>query len=236
MSEEMDQLEALSGKDRARAIMAVVRDLVHEQQRITTAAIDSRCLLLPHWSECGEDEATAALAVIEAEASAHVAKLEAEAAPTDQPEALSPDNTYSEPAPAEQPQPIDRDAVLSAMNESIRLREAARASYNFAIRKRQELRGKLADLLAEWQTGLPKMTREQAAREVMAATRATRAQNRQLGGVPGPSRHDQERFWRTHGDTTGYGFLRKQVGRGNRRFRSGDVMLPDGRIVVAPKG
>ena len=222
----LEQLEAYSGKPRAKVILATVRGLIRDEQRLTTAAVDAACFTLPLWTETDDMELALAQGVVAAEADIHVAQLEAEAANVVE-ETMG--GTVEATTPI-QPQTIDRDAVLAAMNESIKLREAARTALNVATRKRQELRGKLADLLQEWSTGLPKVTHEMAARAVAETTRAVRAQNRHLGGRPGPSAYDRERWWGLHGDTTGTAFLKKRMVRGGKRFTRGEVMFADGRI------
>jgi len=227
MTEEttpLEQLEAISGPARAGVILATARGLVRDQQRITGPAIDAACFTLNGWTETGDDEVTAALAVIEAEANEHVAKLEAEAANVVE-DAMG--GTMEAPI---QPPTTDKDAALASLNESIKLREAARAALNVATRKRQELRGKLADLLQEWATGLPKISHRDALMDVVRTGQQVRAQNRHLGGRPGPSAYDRERWWGLHGDTTGTAFLKKRMVRGGKRFTRGEVMFADGRI------
>jgi hypothetical protein len=210
----LEQLEAISGKDRARVILATVHGLIRDEQRLTAAAVDAQCFMLPHWTECGDDELAQAQAVIDAEANAHVAQLEAEAANVVE-DIMGDTMKATTPIPPEQPPTIDKDTALASLNESIRLREAARTALNVAVRKRQELRGKLADLLQEWSTGLPKISHRDALMEVVRTQQLTKAE-RQEATRPGPSAWDRQAYYST-GRGSAPAFVQSRMRNGGNR-------------------
>lgn len=214
---ELENLEAACGgnPDRAKVILARVRELIRDEQPISCLAIDAACIFLPGWEACTDAEATAAFAVIEAEANAHSAKLEAEAAATKQPEApaAEPETVVTDTA---QDVTVSRDTALANLNAEIKAREAARTALNVAVRKQQELRGKLADLLQVWQTGRPQVSFVQALMEVSATQRLTKQQQMDRT-VPGPSAWDRRQFY-SAGRGHASAFVEKQMrGGGNHR-------------------
>lgn len=226
----LENLEAISGsKDRARVILASVRELVRDEQRLTAAAVDARCYVLPGWSECGDDEVTAALAVIEAEGDAHVAKLEAEAAvieqPTEQPadRGSVPSGTGGGPAEVSAASTDtasqdfgDRDTALARVTESTRALADARSALTMAGDRHRALRAVAATAIEQWQRGLPRTTFRQALMEVSATQRLTK-ELRQEATAPGPSAWDKRQYY-SSGRGHVSAFVEKQMrGGGNHR-------------------
>jgi hypothetical protein len=218
----MSTLFEISGDMRGGVILAAVQRIVHEERRPTPAEIDAICRDLPGWSDCGDDECAAALEMIDQAAEAHAATLEAEQLPQDVSTEPQAEKATDEPGPLP---PVDRDAALATLKQAERALADARGTVTALTHKRQELRGRLADAIMAWTSGLPKMTHTQAVKEAVATHQATRAE-RAGRSQPGPSRIDRERFYSQGGD--GNDFLRKQMGRGHRRFRPGDVMTKQG--------
>lgn len=211
---ELEKMEALSGKARAGAIVAVVRQLTADGARITCAAVDAKCFALPYWSECEADELEQAQAVVAASADDHVAKLEVEAEPetvgdnsptAEPPETLSADNTYA-----------DRDAALANVNRLIRELGDARSEWQRAGDRLRTLRAAAAKAIECWQRGLPSTSFRDALMAVSQTQRLTK-QQRQDATVPGPSAWDKQAYYST-GRGSAPAFVQKmQRGGGNRR-------------------
>ncbi|HUI12980.1 MAG TPA: hypothetical protein VL048_05865 [Xanthobacteraceae bacterium] len=177
----MNKLIELSGELRASAIMMAARECVANGERVTPATLRARLpeARFPNLGEIGEDEAEAAFAIIEAEAEQHAATFEAEQ-PAEQQAAPQADTPQPE-APTMPP----AEAVENLRLASVALANA-RAAVTTATNLRNRARERLASAVQAWQTGMPRMTRDQAAREVIATYQATRAE--QVRSIqPGPS-------------------------------------------------
>jgi hypothetical protein len=222
---ELENLEALSGsKPRAKVILASVREIIRDEQRPTAAAVDARCFVLPHWTACGDDEVEAALAVIEAEVNAHVAKLEAEAVATEQ---VTQDVSTAEQSEGNKQsadvtvksEPADfgdRDAALARVNQLTRELGDARSDWRLAGDRLRTLRITAAAAIEAWQRGLPRTTFRDALDAVSLTQRLTKQQQMDRT-VPGPSAWDRQAFYSTgHGHAPA--FVQKLMrGGGNRR-------------------
>jgi hypothetical protein len=211
---------------RAAVILNAVQQVCDLGRRPTTVEVDAICAKYQNFGEALQAEVDAAMDAITAAADAKAAALEAE------PTSAEPDMPVTdESSPSVV---LSRDDYLERLRQLNITLESARAEVVRLTTLRNAARGRVADQLQAWVSGLPKTTHEAAARAVMETTRKVRAENRELGGRPGPSVYDRERFWGTHGDTTGTSFLKRRMVRGGKRFTRGDAMTRDGRIVKLP--
>lgn len=223
---------------RAGAIRGVVAQIVSEERRPTTAEVDSICARLPNFGTVLQVEVDAAMAEIEAAAEAHAASLEQPAG--NDAEMNTAPNAESEPSAAvgeEMSVPtLDRDAAI----ERLRLLQITLADARAAVMKlttlRNAQRGRVADALQAWVSGMPKLSRTEAAKQ---AIRTFQADKQRLAdaGLPPTAKHVPNSYFDRvgsygHGDATT--FLRKQMRRGGKRFTTGDVMMRDGRIGKPP--
>jgi hypothetical protein len=219
---ELENLEALSGsKDRAKVILASVREIIiRDEQRPTAAAVDARCFVLPHWTACGDDEVEAALAVIEAEPPAYM-KAEAEQQLPDDvvvpPQAEIDAQAEQPKAPTLAPQDVgDRDAALARVNQLTRELGEARSEWRLAGDRLRTLRIAAAAAIEAWQRGLPRTTFRDALMEVSATQRATKHEQMERT-VPGPSAWDRQAYYST-GRGSAAAFVQSRMrGGGNRR-------------------
>jgi hypothetical protein len=229
---ELEQLEALSGKARAQVILATVRGLIRDEQRLTTAAVDAQCFTLHGWTETDNDELAAAQAVIDAEADAHVAKLETEAA--EKPEVLSSDNTLTEAEPqGEQPPTLDHDAALAELNAASRALADARTAVTVASHKRGKARTALASALEAWTQQRPTQSFVQALREVVQTQQATRKQ-RQEATIPGPSAWDRQAYY-SAGRGSAPAFVQSRMRNGGNRRGSLPLSRLRGKLDIGGK-
>jgi hypothetical protein len=224
----MSTLFEISGDIRGNMILNAVRQIVSEARRPTPAEVDAICKDLPGWTECGSDECQAALDMLDELADQHVAALTNEAEMNAAPSAESEPsahvgeetNTPSiDPAEAQECLRLARIALANA-----------RAAVLTATNVRNRCRTRLSELIQQWQTGLPKISREQAAKEAIATFQAVKQANAEAGLPPARKHVPNSYFDRMgaygHGDATT--FLRKQMGRGGKRFGRGDVMTSKG--------
>jgi hypothetical protein len=233
---ELENLEAISGsKERARVILASVREIIRDEQRPTAASVDARCFVLPHWTACGDDEVEAALAVIEAEVNAHVAKLEAEAVATEQPEAVDPNEPTEQvtqdvttAAPT-----IDRDAALARVNAATRSLADARSALTAAGDRHRALRAGAATAIEQWQRGLPRTSFREALMAVSATQRATKHEQMERT-VPGPSAWDRQAFYST-GRGSAPAFVQSQMRNGGNRRGSLPLSRLRGKLDIQGK-
>lgn len=192
----------------AAAIMIAARECVANGERVTSATIKARLpeAKFPGLGEIGNDEAQAAFEAIEQEAERHAASLEADAPaePADEPQ---------------EPQPEAANVPTLSPDEAreyLRLAHVALAEARAAVTTKTNVRNRAREVLANavqaWQTGMPKMTREQAVRESIASFQQDRANHVQSSSTPGPSRVDRTAFYSKGGDAGD--FARKQMRRG----------------------
>jgi len=200
-----DLIELCGSEARALMILNAVRRIVAEERRPTPAQVDSVCRDLPDWSECGQDECDAALALLIEQTDRDMQnRFAAEAGP--------PVSVEGQPVAEAEPTTASRDDALANLNAADAALAAARSALVVATRERDALRAKLATILMSWQRNLPVVTKEQALREVIATTQMVRAQR---AGYRNPQ-------------NDGTAFLRKQMKRGRRRVAGGDVWTPTG--------
>lgn len=181
----MTTLFELSGALRGSAILSAARECVDAGERVTPDTLKARLPdeKFPNFGDVGEDEAAAAFELIEQQAEAHAATLEAESS-----QAASPDTApadHAEAAPMEAPTISPDEARENLRLASVALANA-RAAVIGATNRRNAARERLAACVTSWQTGLPRMTREQAVRESIASYQATREQQHRRP-TPGPS-------------------------------------------------
>ena len=190
-------------------------------ERPTPATVGARLpeARFPNIGEIGQDECDAAFQQLDEEAQAHAASLEQPATDEAQPPA---DVPQAEPAA-----PVDRDAALEALRLSHVALANARAAVITATNKRKTARSNLADAVSAWQSGLPRMTRDQAAREVIATHQATRGQRAAAPRV-GPSYWDRVKGYSAGGDAND--FARKLHQRGGN-MRGAYPKSAMGRVV-----
>jgi hypothetical protein len=225
----MEKLLAICGSpDRAAAIFNAANEVVGAGLRVTIETLSARLpeAKFPGLLPLAQDEADAAFEAIEEAANAHAAALEEPPPEPDDSGAVAAE------APAA-PKLSPAEAMEAKRLAEIELAEA-RGDLMAATTRRQLARHKLAQAVSAWQRGLPTVTREEAAKAVIATQRADRAarvvSGNPFGARPGPSYVDRMRFYRNKGDASD--FLRKQMQRAHGKFTRGDRMLPDGRIVT----
>lgn len=207
-------LEVCGSLARASVVLDATRQVVANGERPTPTTVGA---LLPETKypglgEVGQDECDAAFEVIEAEAEAHAASLNAE-----QPAEVS-HNADTDQASREQAEPaptISRDEALENLRQAHIALANARAAVLTLTNKRQAARTALSEAISCWQSGLPRVTREQAVRDAIATHQMTRAE-RAAPPPSGPSYWDRVKSYGAGGD--GNEWARKQhVNGGNMR-------------------
>lgn len=185
----MTSLFELSGTKRGGAILNAVHQVVAKELRPTPETVHAELpeAMFPGFNADppAQDEIDAAMAMIEAQAAEHVASLEADAPAEQQaePQAETSDK------PEIHPTLSASEAVENLRLAHVALAEA-RAAVLTATNRRAKCREVLSLAVTAWQTNMPRMSREQAAREVIATYQETRAeQHRQT--TPGPSLVDR---------------------------------------------
>jgi hypothetical protein len=182
----MSTLFEISGEKRGRAILNAVHIVVAKEQRPTPESVHAE---LPEAmfkgfdaDPPGEDEIAAAMELIEQQAAEHVASLE------------QPGETIREQTPDEPAQPEAPTLPPDEARENLRLANLtlanARTNLLACTNRRNAARGRLADAVAAWQSGLPRISRDQAVKEAIASYQATRAEQ-QRRPTPGPSMVDR---------------------------------------------
>lgn len=204
----MNKLIELSGSLRAAAIMSAAHEVIGDGLAVTPATLKARLpdARFPNFGDVGEDEAQAAFEAIEQEAEQHAASLEAE-----QP-------AEPEAEPQAEPQPEAPTLAPTEAVENLRLAHVALAEARAAVQTKTNRRNAARELLSAavmaWQTGLPRVTRDQAVKEAIASFQAEKAERVQTMTC-GPSVIDRQAFFGKGG--TANDFARKQMRTGYRR-------------------
>lgn len=181
----MSTLFEISGEKRGRAILNAVNAVIAKEQRPTPLSVHAE---LPEQTfpgfladPPGQDEIDAAMALIEEQAAQHVATLE---------RLVESETADADSVPEQETVGIVSAVAPDEARENLRIAHVAlakaRAAVTTATNKRNAARGRMANAVTAWQTGLPRMTREQAVRESIASYQATRAEQVQHF-KPGPS-------------------------------------------------
>lgn len=222
----MNKLIEISGAMRGAAILSAVKQIVSEERRPTPAEIDSMCRHLKGWEPTGDDEVSAAMELLDEQAEAHAASLPGNDAETNA--APNAENAPTAAVGEEMNTPaMDPAEALEALRLAHVALANARAAVIGATNRRNAARARLSDEVQSWQVGMPRVSKEQALRDVVRTGQIVKANGGgRHSGRPGPSRIDMERFYQGKGD--GNDFLRKQMRRGAKRFGRGDVMTAKG--------
>lgn len=243
----MSTLFEISGEKRGRAILNAVHIVVAKEQRPTIESVHAE---LPEGMFPGfnadppaQDEIDAAMALINEQAEQHAASLE-------QP-AESAEMSNGNPLSEEQPQPEAPTLAPAEAAENLRQAHIAlansRAHVMTCTNRRAAARGRLADAVAAWQGGLPKMDRTTAVKEAIASFQADKAQRSGIG-VPGPSRIDRTAFYSKGGDAADFArglppptaeqsqAMGGGYGRGTKGYRRGALPLSMLRGPLDTKG
>lgn len=206
-----NSLFEISGEKRGRAILDAVHIVVAKEQRPTVERVHAELpeVMFPGFTADppGQDEIDAAMTLINEQAEQHAASLEQPASSTESAEG----STAVEQPEAPTLAPDQAREYLRLANIAL---ANARARVLTATNKRAVARGHLADCVGAWQSGLPRISRDQAVKEAIASFQQDRA-NRVQAVTCGPSVIDRQAFFSKGG--TASDFLRKQMRTGYRR-------------------